>query len=453
MSADQRGSGFGAALDRVGAELSERRTPLAMALAAFALLMTFRGLHQPTHSYAAVGGAMLLVARAVALGRSFGGRHLAGSVALLVAARAADTGEHALVAWTAVAAAGAVAGLPRRPPPPADADDRRHVWALVDNTSGDTLAPFVLRTDKAYVFSPDRQAAIAFRVRLGTAIASGDPVGLPSSYASAVEAFVRHADENGWRVAVLGAGPRSLPLWRRQGLWALSIGRDVRIDVPSFTLEGRRFRNLRQAVQRSRNAGVTTEIVSERDIDDALRAELLDVMTAAGKGTQGRGFAMILDEPLSGVLPGMLIAYARSASGQVVAFHRYASADGGRELSLDVPWRRPGAPNGVDERLIVEMLEWGAARGARSLSLAFAAFPDLFELQRRNIAQRAAYRAVHLLDRFIRLESLYRFVRKFHSFGDERYVALRPFQVAFVAATALTLEFGKPRRTHRKTGH
>src|SRR4051795_9844765 len=115
MSADQRGGGLGAALDRVGAELSERRTPVAMALAAVALLMTYRGLHQPTHSYAAVGVAMLLVARAVALGRAFLGRHLAGSVALLVAAHTADTGEHALVAWTAVAAGRAVAGPPRPP--------------------------------------------------------------------------------------------------------------------------------------------------------------------------------------------------------------------------------------------------------------------------------------------------------------------------------------------------
>jgi lysylphosphatidylglycerol synthetase-like protein (DUF2156 family) len=92
------------------------------------------------------------------------------------------------------------------------------------------------------------------------------------------------------------------------------------------------------------------------------------------------------------------------------------------------------------------MLQWGAARGARSLSLAFAAFPDVFELQQRSITQRVAYRAVHLLDRFIRLESLYRFVRKFHSFGEERFVALRPIQVVFVAATALTLEFGSPRK-------
>jgi lysylphosphatidylglycerol synthetase-like protein (DUF2156 family) len=446
LSPDQRAGGLASAVERLSSELDERRTPLAVALAAVALLMTYRGLHEPTHNFAAVGVAMLLVARAVALGRHFLGRHLAGSVVLLVAARAADTGEHALLAWAAVAAAGAVAGLPRRPPPPADVDDRRHVWALVNGTSGDTLAPFVLRTDKSYVFSGDRRAAVAYRVRLGTAIASGDPVGDPSSYPAAVEAFVHHADAQGWRVAALGAGPRSLPLWRKQGMWALSIGRDVRIDIASFSLEGRRFRNLRQAVQRSRNAGVTTEIVGERDLGEHLRAELLDVMTAAGKGTQTRGFAMILDEPLSGVHPGMLIACARSASGQVVAFHRYATADSGRELSLDVPWRRPGAPNGVDERLIVDTLQWGAARGAHSLSLAFAAFPDVFELQQRSITQRVAYRAVHLLDRFIRLESLYRFVRKFHSFGEERFVALRPIQVVFVAATALTLEFGSPRK-------
>src|SRR3954464_9252082 len=449
MSADQRGGGLGAALDRVGAELSERRTPVAMVLVAAALLMTYRGLPQPTHSYAAVGVAMLLVARAVALGRTFLGRHLAGSVALLLAAPLAGTGEHTLVAGAAVATAPAAAGLPRRPPPPADSDDRRHVWALVDNTSGDTLAPFVLRTDKSYVFSPDRHAAVAFRVRLGTAVASGDPVGDKASYAAAIDAFVEHADENGWRVAVLGASPRSLPLWRRQGLWALSIGRDVRIDVASFTLEGRRFRNLRQAVQRSRNAGVTTDIVSERDIDDSLRAELRDVMTAAGKGTQTRGFAMILDEPLSGVLPGMLVAYARSASGQVVAVHRSATADGGRELTLDVPWRRPGAPNGVDERLIVDVVTWAAEGRAGSVSLAFAAFPDLFSASERSVLQQTAYRAVRMLDRFIKLESLYRFVRKFHAFGQQRYVVLRPLQVVWVALAALTLEFGSVSKRQR----
>jgi aquaporin Z len=100
-----------------------------------------------------------------------------------------------------------------------------------------------------------------------------------------------------------------------------------------------------------------------------------------------------------------------------VAFQRYASADGGRELSLDVPWRVPGAPNGVDERLIVDVVQWAAEGRASSVSLAFAAFPDLFSTEDRGVLQQTAYRAVRLLDRFIKLESLYRFVRKFHAFG------------------------------------
>lgn len=432
-------------LERTGAGRADVRGFIAVALAIMAVVVAYRGLREHTHTGTAATVAVLLVARAVVLGRTFRAVHLAWSVLLLVLAYAAGHIGHGAWSWMALAGAGAVAGLPGRPPPPAGDNDRRHVWALVDRTGGDALAPFVLRSDKAYVFSDDRQAAVAYRVMLGTAVASGDPVGDPASFRSAVDAFVAHAESNGWRVAVLAASERSLRLWRQHGLRGVPIGRDVSVDVAAFDLVGRSYRNLRQAVQRTRNSGVTTEILVERELTATLRAELANVMQAAGKGGADRGFAMILDRPLSGVHPGTFIAFARSASGEIVAFQRYATADGGRELSLDVPWRRPGAPNGVDERLIADVVAWGAGRGARTVSLAFAAFPELFELQRRNVLQATAYRAVHLLDRLIKVESLYRFVRKFHALGSRRYVALRPVQVVVVALAALLLEFGSRR--------
>ncbi len=444
------GTGVAALLSRLQARVDGHRELAAVVVTGAAVLLAVHGVHEDTHEYLASGLGLLLVARAIVLGRPLIAAHVVASASLVVAAAAADASGHLVLAWTAVVAAGAVIGLPRRPPAPATSGQRRHVWALVDTTPEDTLAPFVLRSDKSYVFSSDRSAAVAFRVRLGTAVASGDPVGAPSAREDAIDAFLSAADANGWRSAALGVSEHTLALWRARGMRAVAIGRDVVIDVPGFSMQGRAFRNLRQAVKRSRNAGVTTEVVGERDLSDAQRGELEAVMRAAGKGQQARGFAMILDHVLDGTHPGMLIAIARDRSGRAVAFQRYATADGGRELSLDVPWRVRGAPNGVDERLITDMVAWAGERGGVHVSLAFAAFPDLFAVKDRTAAQQAAYRAVRLLDRYIRLESLYRFVRKFRAFAGPRYVVLRPTQVLWVALAAMVLEFGAPARRARR---
>jgi lysylphosphatidylglycerol synthetase-like protein (DUF2156 family) len=436
-------------LARLGAGVGEHREPVAVVVALLAGALAVEGLRSATHGAAAVAVGLLLVARAVALGRPLVRGHLLAAVGLILAAAIANDGGHVTASWLAAIAAGGVVGFPRRAPGAADPDDRRHVWALVDSSAGDTLAPFALRTDKTYVFTEDRSAAVAYRVRFGTAIASGDPVGNPQSREAAIDAFIEHAEDNGWRTAVLGASDRMVDSWRARGMRAVSIGRDVIVDVSRFSLEGRQFRNLRQAVQRTRNAGVTTEIVSERSLTTELREELYGVMRATGKGEQSRGFAMILDRVLDGTHPGTFIALARDRDHRVVAFQRYATADGGRELSLDVPWRVPGAPNGVDERLIIDVIAWASQGRAASVSLAFAAFPDLFSASERNLLQQTAYRAVRMLDRFIKLESLYRFVRKFHSFGPQRYVVLRPLQVVWVAVAALTLEFGSVAKRQR----
>ena len=307
-------------------------------------------------------------------------------------------------------------------------------------SEGDPLAPFALRPEKSYAFSPDGAAVVGYRVRLGMAVAGGDPVGNVEGWAAAIAAFVAFARERRLRIAVLGAGERARELWEAHGLDSFAIGRDVVVRRAEFSTEGRRFRNLRQAIQRSRNSGVTVEMHREGDLRPDQILELRGLMSRSQRD-DARGFAMILGRLFDGREPDAVIAVARDRAGELVGAHRYLWA-GKQDLSLDLPMRSRNAPNGVDERLIAEVVEWGALRGVERVSLAFAPFPDLFANHKAlGLLGKVGYAAAHLLDPLISVERLYRYLRKFHAFDQQRYVMLRWRQVVRVAIVLLLLEF------------
>jgi lysylphosphatidylglycerol synthetase-like protein (DUF2156 family) len=310
----------------------------------------------------------------------------------------------------------------------------------VASSEADPVAPFALRPEKQYVFSPDGAAAVAYRVRLRTAVACGDPLGAHDSWPAAVASFMALARKRKLRVAVIATGERARPLWAAYGLWGVPIGRDVVVRRGEFDPNGRRFRNLRQAVQRSHNSGVSVCFVREGEADAATVTAIRALMRAT-KQNDTRGFSMIRGRLFDGTAPDAVFAVARHRQGHVVAAHRYLWA-GSKDLSLDVPVRSFDAPNGVDERLVAETIAWGAERGVERVSLAFAPFPELFEDPRQfgRVGVLLSW-ITHLLDPLIRVERLYRYLRKYHAFDQERYVMLRKRQVVIVAVTLLLLEF------------
>lgn len=319
---------------------------------------------------------------------------------------------------------------------------RDHVRHLVAVSERDPLAPFALRPEKSYALSPDGAAAVSYRVRVGMAVASGDPVGNAASWAAAIDSFVEQARRRKLRIAVLGAGERARPMWEAHGLGHVSIGRDVVVHRSEFTLQGRKFRNLRQAIQRSHNFGVSVELRREGELRPEQILELRGLMKRSQRDDT-RGFSMILGRLFDGTEPRAVIAMARDSEGTLVGAHRYLWA-GKQDLSLDLPMRTDNAPNGVDERLIAEVVEWGATLGIERVSLAFAPFPELFANRGHlGVLGKIGYGLAHLLDPLISVERLYRYLRKFHAFDQERYVMLRWRQVVQVALALLLLEFGR----------
>ena len=393
--------------------------------------------------------AVALIARGIFLGRPVTAAHGWLAMVTVLAGIAAHVLVYDLPGNVLIIVAGAVLMWPTTARPnPADLP---RVWALIEATTGDPLAPFAMQPRKCYRFNAEGTAAIAYRTRLGYAVVSGDPLGDETRFPELVADFATMCHSRGWRMVVLGCSERRLYLWNdatllHQALTAVPIGRDVVIDVAAFEMVGRKYRNLRQAVQRTQNFGITTEVVAEQGLDSDLLAELTDVLLASPSGARTeRGFSMCLDGALEGRYPGVQLIVARDRTGRVQGFHRYATAGKGREVTLDVPWRRRGAPNGIDERLSVDMIGWAREHGAERLSLAFAAFPEIFNDKNRGKVSSLIYLAIHLGGPLIALESLYRYLRKFHALGGRRYVMATLTQVLPLLVVLLSLEF-LPRR-------
>ena len=335
-----------------------------------------------------------------------------------------------------------VAFLPAAPPKPGSPTDRADVTELAAGGNADSLAPFATRADKSYVFSPDRRAALGYRVLFGTALVGGDPVGSIDSAGDAIRAYLDLCTQHGWRPAVLGASDDMAPLWRRHGMHGLHIGDEAVLAVGEFSLASRRMRNVRQAVNRTRNAGVTVTI---GPLTADLVGDLRPVLDQWLGGRRERGFAMNLDA----ILSRDPIACSPSRTRPAARPWRSRGSRSARTARSTRSTSRPAAllaPNGVAERMIVDVVDYARAHGAREVSLNFAAFRWVFDAP--GAMARTGAGLLHAFDRWIEIASLNRFCEKFQPRWRARSLLTPSWpQMGWVAAAAVRAELIPRQRT------
>lgn len=301
--------------------------------------------------------------------------------------------------------------------------ERELASALVHSWGVDTLAPFVLRADKSYFFSEGESAFLAYRVVGGVAIVSGDPIGPPVEFDSLLTAFVAHAHERDWRVAILGASERWLPLYARHDLHSLYHGDEAVVDVEAFSLDGRAIRKVRQSVHRLERAGYVARVLRPSEFDDGLRDELEGVSRAWRGSEPERGFVMALDRLFRLGDREALFVVGFGPDGSVTGFLHFAVSAVGRALSLSSMPRLRDSPNGFNEWLICETIAWARGHGYERVSLNFAPFAALLapeaELTSMQGVQR---RALMTLKGHFQLDNLLLFNRKFAPRWERRFV-------------------------------
>jgi lysyl-tRNA synthetase class 2 len=323
-----------------------------------------------------------------------------------------------------------------------EARERELTRALVLAWGVDTLAPFVLRGDKSYFFDDDEASFLAYKVVGGVAIVSGDPIGPPDRRSDLIGGFIAFAHERGWRVAILGASEHALDLYARHGLHALYHGDEAVIETASFSLDGRAIRKVRQSLHRLERAGYRAEVLRPSEIGAQLRRELEEVTDAWRGGEPERGFVMALDTLFRLDDEHALFVVGRAPDGSAAGFLHFGICTRGSALSLSSMPRLRTAPNGFNEWLICETVEWARENGFARVSLNFAPFAALLAPEAElSTLQRLERRALLRLKGRFQLDNLLLFNRKFLPSWQRRFVVYeRRLDLPRVGIAALAAE-------------
>jgi lysyl-tRNA synthetase class 2 len=288
----------------------------------------------------------------------------------------------------------------------------------------DSLGYFALRPDKLLSWSPTRKACISYRVVGGVAIASGDPIGDLEAWPGAIEAFVTECKEHGWIPAAAATSESGAEVWVRETqMNALEIGDEAIVEVPTFTLEGRAMRNVRQMVNRVRRQGYTTQISTLCELTEAEVIELATKSIEWRVGKTERGYSMALGR-IDALKDPNVVAIRAFRDGKLAAFLTFVPW-GTQGLSLDFMRRSPDSDPGITELLICDLIEGCAARDIKQVSLNFAAFRDALERGDRIGAgpvSRFNRGFLRFVSRWIQIDSLYRFNVKFRPIWEPRYL-------------------------------
>jgi lysyl-tRNA synthetase class 2 len=246
-----------------------------------------------------------------------------------------------------------------------------HAREIVTRHGSDTLSYFALRADKRFFFHGE--TVVAYAVVSGVCLVSPDPIGPVAERAPAWEAFHAYTDAMGWPVAVLGATEEWLPIYRQAGMRSRYVGDEAVVECAQFSLDGGRFKGLRQAVNRVARKGYTVEFFDPARLTPALRAQLRHIGTKSRRGEAERGFSMTLGRLFDPADEGLLLAVAFDAAGTPAAFCHYVPASGIEGYSLDVMRRSDApAPNGLTDFVVVKTIHHLRDNGYKRLALNFA---------------------------------------------------------------------------------
>jgi phosphatidylglycerol lysyltransferase len=278
--------------------------------------------------------------------------------------------------------------------------------------------------DKTYLFSRDKQAALAYRVERGVALVAGDPFGVPRSAHKLLKQFEELCYTNDWLPAFVHAKSSWQKSYERYGYTSQLIGQEAIVDIRAFLAgpaKEKYFRNIRNRFEKQ---GYTAELLSpphDAALLQRLRVISDDWLTRPGRVE--RGFMMGYFS--RAYLNQCTVMVARDSAGTIQAFLNQIPSFDLQEANYDMLRGAATAPSNVSDYLLMSFIETVAGTGMVRVNLGLSPLAGLDESDDSSlisVAMRLVYRGG---DRFYSFQGLRKFKAKYEPEWSDRFVVYK----------------------------
>lgn len=296
--------------------------------------------------------------------------------------------------------------------------------ALIDAWGVDPLDEFALLPDKRHFLAAHGRAAVAYALWRDVAVTLGDPIGPPDSRHTAIMEFANFCARQGWIPVFYEVRADHLDAYRAAGFRIFKVAEDARLDMPKFSLAGRKFQNLRTAHNKAVKSDWRITWHAGASLPHALHAELASIST---EWLQAR-HAVEMTFDLGSMAPESLavseLSVLTDANGRVLSFASWLPYAQGVGRVLDMVRHRPADRNVVDPLIVGALLKF-QSDGLTEVSLGNAPLANIHAASATAPEEKAVRLLYERFDHYYGYRALFEFKDKFHPAWSGRYLGYR----------------------------
>jgi lysylphosphatidylglycerol synthetase-like protein (DUF2156 family) len=247
---------------------------------------------------------------------------------------------------------------------------------LLRRWGGDTISWMTTWPENRHMITADGQGYLAFRKHAGVAVALGDPVGPPGATAGIIDDFIAMCDKAALVPYIFSCSRTTTEVTDGLGWSSAQVAEDNLIDLPTLEFKGKKWQDVRTALNKAPKEGVSFRMVSLADEPWSMvrQVEELSQQWLGDKELPEMGFT------LGGVTEALdrevKVGLAVGADGKlhgVTSWMPVFGPDGHvRGWTLDLMRRADGGFRSTMEFLIASSCLWFKQDGAEFVSLSGA---------------------------------------------------------------------------------